>query len=317
MRNELLQQCWFLAGPTASGKSAVGIELALRLNAEILALDSMSIYRGLNIGTAKPTAEEQARVPHHLIDLAQPHEEFSVANYLDRAEAACKQIVARSRVPLFVGGTGLYLRSVLRGVFDGPPADWDFRRRMLQKAERQPATWLHDTLQQADPPSARRLHANDHRRIIRALEIHHLTGIPASELRSQGPLPPESRPPNVYWLSPPRDWLHDRINSRVEQMMEAGWLEEVQRIIESPHGIGRTAGQALGYRELIDHLAGRCTLEAAVEQIKAATRQFAKRQHTWFRQLEECSEVPMTGDESPSEIAERLIELSRDQPMAL
>lgn len=307
MDTQLLQQCWFLAGPTACGKSSVGLELAQRLNAEILALDSMSIYRGMDIGTAKPSADDQARVPHHLIDLAEPHEDFSVADYLDRAEAACRSIVERGRVPLFVGGTGLYLRSLLRGVFEGPPADWDYRRGLMQQAEQHPESWLHEELRRVDPVSADRLHANDQRRLIRALEIHHLTGQPASQLQSQSPLPAESRPRHVDWLSPPRDWLHDRINSRVDQMMAAGWLDEVKRLMNSPHDLGRTAAQALGYKDLMAHLAGQCSLPEAIEQIKAATRQFAKRQHTWFRQLEECVEVPITGNESPVELAEQLV----------
>lgn len=306
MNCELLKQCWFVAGPTACGKTAVGIELALRLNAEIVALDSMSIYRGMDIGTAKPSLEEQRQVPHHLIDVIDPHEEFSVADYLCHAEAACRDIVARGRVPVFVGGTGLYLRALLRGVFDGPAADWEFRRQLMEQAQQHSPGWLHAELSRVDPASAKRLHANDERRLIRALEIMHLTGQPASQLQCQLPLPAEERSQHVYWLSPPRSWLHARINARVDQMIDDGWLVEVRELIDRPQGLGRTAGQALGYKELIDHLAGRCSLEAAVEQIKTSTRQFAKRQHTWFRQLEECREVPITGDESAAEVAEKI-----------
>ncbi len=312
MDTHLLQQCWFLAGPTACGKSAVGLELAECLDAEILALDSMSLYRGMDIGTAKPSAADQSRVPHRLIDLTEPHAEFSVAEYLDRAEVACRSIIERGHVPLFVGGTGLYLRSLLRGVFEGPAADWDFRRGLMTQAEQHPENWLHEELQRVDPVSAARLHANDQRRLIRALEVHHQTGQPASQLQNQSPLPAELRPRHVYWLSPPREWLHDRINARVDQMISAGWVREVERLISAAQGLGRTAGQALGYKELVAHLAGNCTLDEAIDQIKAATRQFAKRQHTWFRQLEECAEIPITGNESPSELAERLIQ-RRDQ----
>jgi tRNA dimethylallyltransferase len=267
----------------------------------------MSLYRGMDIGTAKPSAGDRARVPHHLLDLVDPHEEFSVAEYVSRAEAACTDIVNRGRVPLFVGGTGLYLRSLLRGIFEGPPADWKLRRRLMNEAQGQGAAWLHDQLSRVDPETARRLHPNDERRIIRAIEIHELTGQPASMLRDQTPLPTDQRPRHVYWLSPARKWLHDRINARVDQMIAAGWVEEVRRLLHSPQGIGRTASQALGYKELIAHLKGACSLTEAVEQIKAATRQFAKRQHTWFRQLEECIAIPMTGSESPQDLADRLM----------
>ncbi len=308
---DLLRQCWFLAGPTACGKSAVGLALAVRLNAEILALDSMSLYRGMDVGTAKPSLEEQHRVPHHLIDVIEPHQEYSVAEFLDRAESACRDIVGRGCVPLFVGGTGLYLRSLLRGVFEGPAADWEFRRQLTEQARQHPPGWLHRELARVDAASANRLHANDERRLIRALEIFHLTGQPASQLQNQPPLSTSDRPKHVYWLSPPRDWLHDRINTRVDQMIANGWLDEVRRLIDAPHQLGRTASQALGYKELIDHLHGRCSLDAAVKQIKTATRQFAKRQHTWFRQLEECQEFCITGNESAGELADRLMSLRR------
>lgn len=306
-----LKQCWFLAGPTACGKTAVGLELAIRLDAEIVALDSMSLYRGMDIGTAKPSREEQQRVPHHLIDVIEPHEDYSVAEYLDRAEVACREIVGRGRVPLFVGGTGLYLRSLLRGVFEGPAADWEFRRQLTEQARQRPPGWLHEELARVDAASANRLHANDERRLIRALEIYQLTGQPASQLQNQSPLPASDRPRHVYWLSPPREWLHARINKRVDQMIADGWLDEVRKLIDAPRELGRTASQALGYKELINHLHGRCTLDAAVEQIKTSTRQFAKRQHTWFRQLEECQEICITGNESAVEISDRLLNWHR------
>jgi tRNA dimethylallyltransferase len=301
----LLRECWFLTGPTACGKTASSLSLAEQLNGEIVALDSMSLYRRMDIGTAKPTLVQRRRVPHHLIDVIDPHDEFSVADYLQLAEQACREILNRGRIPLFVGGTGLYLRSLLRGVFDGPPADSEFRRAMQQEAERDPET-LHRRLVAVDPDSAQRLHANDRRRIIRALEIHHATGRRASELQSQRPLPPHQRPRHTYWLSPSRVWLYRRIDERVEQMMDDGLLKEVEDLLALPRKMSRTARQALGYRELIQHLHGEFPLEEAVRHIQARTRQFAKRQHTWFRNLEECREIPVTGEETPQEIVGRL-----------
>src|SRR5579872_885279 len=167
----ILKQCWFLAGPTASGKSAAGCELAGLLNAEIIALDSMSLYRGMDVGTAKPDAAAQRRVPHHLVDVLDPHEEYSLAEYVGAAERAAHEIVARGRVPLFVGGTGLYLRGVLRGVFEGPPADWDLRRELEGLARREGNEALHARLRRIDPRLADRLPAADVRRVIRGIEV--------------------------------------------------------------------------------------------------------------------------------------------------
>lgn len=307
----ILRSCWFLAGPTAVGKTAVGIALAERLGGEIIALDSMTLYRGMDIGTAKPTPDERARVPHHLLDVLDPHEDCSVADYIARAEAVCRDILARGRVPLFVGGTGLYLRAVLRGVFEGPPADWEFRRRLEAESREAGAESLHRRLAALDPATAARLAPADQRRVIRALEIHHRTGQPASQLQQQLPLPLTERPPHVYWLHPPRAWLHARINLRVEQMFDAGLVDEVRRLADAPQGLSRTARQALGYKELLEHLAGEHSLAATIELIQRRTRQFAKRQHTWFRNLVECREFTITGFESHAEIAERLLQRSR------
>lgn len=320
----LLRTSWFLAGPTACGKTAVSLELAARMGAEIVALDSMSLYRQMDIGTAKPTPAQRQGVPHHLIDILDPHEEFSVAQYVAAANTACRQIVEGGRVPLFVGGTGLYLRAILRGVFEGPPADWDLRRRLEEHSHSHGA--LHRRLAQIDPVSARRLHPNDQRRIIRALEIHELTGRPASELQQQHPLPEDQRPAGVFWLSPPRAWLYERINLRVQQMIDAGLVDEVRGLLRLPLPLSRTARQALGYREVIEYLqAERSTaapqhsrdrdphrlvtrsLAETIDQIQTNTRQFAKRQHTWFRNLEECRAIEITGGESPGEIVEMLL----------
>lgn len=297
-----LQKCWFLTGPTACGKTAAAPVLAERINAEIVALDSMSLYRGMDVGTAKPTLAERARVPHHLIDILDPHEDYTVVEYLQSALHTCRDIVRRGRTPLFVGGAGLYLRAILRGVFDGPPADWEFRRRLEEEAAHRPPEYLHAKLQAVDPAAARRLPPQDRRRLIRALEVHHLTGRPASEQQRQFPLPPEERPQHVYWLHPPRDRLYQRINRRVEAMLVAGLVDEVRRLLAGPP-LSRTAAQALGYAEMIAMLRGEGTLADAVDAIQTKTRQFAKRQHTWFRNLEECTAVAVTGDETPTELA--------------
>lgn len=310
---ELLRRCWFLAGPTACGKSNVALELADRLRIEqrlaieIVSLDSMTLYRRMNIGTAKPSSEDCRRVPHHLFDILEPSQDFSVAEYLVAAEQVCGEIVARGGTPLFVGGTGLYLRSLLRGVFEGPPANDELRKRLESEAASDGANVLHRRLQQLDPITAERLHPNDLRRVMRALEVIELTGQPMSAQHREEPLPLDQRPANVMWLVPPRDWLFDCINRRVKAMLDAGWLDEVRSLLDEPQPLSHTARQALGYKELIEHLRGERTLTETVELIQTRTRQFAKRQHTWFRNLEECQPLPISGGEPPAEITSKIV----------
>ncbi len=307
IETSVLQQCWFLAGPTACGKTPVGLALADRLQAEIVALDSMSLYRGMDIGTAKPTRDDMKRVRHHLVDILDPWEEFSVAQFVQSAGHGCDDILQRGRIPLFVGGTGLYLRAVLRGVFEGPEADWTFRRLLEEEAAENPPGTLHRRLQDVDALTAARLHPHDQRRIIRALEVHHLTGQPASAVQSEQPLPESDRPEHVFWLSPPRDWLHNRIDRRVSKMLATGWVDEARALTQLPQPLSRTARRALGYDVLFEHLDGQYTLAQAEELIQTRTRQFAKRQHTWFRNLIECRACEISGDETPEEIADRLV----------
>jgi tRNA dimethylallyltransferase len=303
--SDILKQCWFLAGPTASGKSAAGCELADLLRAEIIALDSMSLYRGMNVGTAKPDAAAQARVPHHLIDILEPHQEYSLADYVGAAERAAGQIVARGRVPLFVGGTGLYLRGVLRGVFEGPAADWELRRKLAALAQCEGNEALHARLDLIDPQLAARLPAADLRRVIRGIEVFELTGIPLSLQQRQKPRPADEYQ-HVYWLQPPRAWLYERINRRVEEMFQSGLVAEVQRLLARNHRPGKTAQQALGYKEVIDHLEGGVSLPETIALIQTRTRQFAKRQHTWFKNLVECTPIGIEENETPREIAQRI-----------
>ena len=303
---QLLRQCWFLAGPTASGKTAVGIELAEQLGAEIVSLDSMTLFRGMDIGTAKPSVEERRGIPHHLLDVIEPHEDYSLAQYVTAAEQVCREIVDRGRVPLFVGGTGLYLRGLLRGVFAGPPADWSLRERWQNFAKEHGAPALHARLQQIDPVAAARLAPQDERRIIRALEVHELTGTPLSDQQREQPLALEVRPSHVYWLAPDRAWLHERINTRVETMFAAGLVDEVRHLQNSSRPWSRTAAQALGYKETLEYLSGARDLPETIAFIQTRTRQFAKRQHTWFRNLEECTAVPISGTARPADIAQLL-----------
>jgi tRNA dimethylallyltransferase len=298
MAADIFARALILAGPTASGKTELSLEIADRLDAEIVSMDSMVLYRGMDIGTAKPSLEECRRKAHHLIDVLDPWESASVAWWLEQAAKCSKEIESRGKQVLFVGGTPLYLKALLRGLFEGPPADPHLRRRLMQDCERDGCQSLHERLAQGDPVSARRLHPNDVRRIIRALEVLELTGRPISAWQQQwaprmeggesGIEDRRSAPYRCLWLDVPRDELYRRINARVREMMAQGWLEEARRLRQLPRSLSKEASQALGYKELFAHLDGQLDLEQTVERIQTRSRNFAKRQISWFRHLPEC-----------------------------
>lgn len=293
MPAELTRDCWFLTGPTASGKTHLGLELAARLNAEIVSLDSMAIYRRLDIGTAKPTAEERAAVPHHLVDIIEPHEEYSLAQYVAAAEHCVQQLAERGKRALFVGGTPLYLKALLRGIFAGPEADWEFRHRMEAEAARHEPGWLQEKLALVDPPSARKLHANDTRRLIRALEVFQLTGVPISQWQAQFDQARSAECCRVFVLDWPREELYARIDARVDAMFAAGLVDEVRQLLADGVTLSRTARQAVGYREVLEYLAGDRDLPQTITRVKTQTHQFARRQLTWYRSLSECRWITM------------------------
>jgi len=299
--------CWFLTGPTAAGKSAVGLHLAARLSGEILSLDSMALYRGMDIGTAKPTAEERAAVRHHLVDLIEPSQAYSLAEYIDAADLAVADIIARGGRPIFVGGTPLYLKAILRGFFEGPAADWAFRDALSAEASGQDANWLHKRLRAVDPQSADKLHPQDAKRLIRALEVYEKTGQPISALQQQFDQPMPQDRTRVFVLDWPRDELYRRINARVERMFADGLVDEVRELLARGVTFSHTAGQALGYREVLEHLAGEGTLAFAKERVQTRTRALARRQLTWFRSLSECRFVQVSKEDRPESIAERII----------
>ena len=297
---------WFLTGPTAAAKSAVAIELAQRIDAEILSLDSMALYRGMDIGTAKPTAEQRRAVPHHLIDVLEPHEEYSLAQYVEAAGRCVAEIAARGRQALFVGGTPLYLKGLLRGIFQGPPADWELRRRLADQSRQHGAEWLHRQVARTDPVAAARLHPNDTRRLIRALEVHQKTGRPISQWQRQFDTGRSAADCRVFVLDWPKPQLYARIERRVEEMFADGLVDEVRRLLAGPKPMSRTARQAVGYREVVEHLEGRRDLNETVARVQRHTRQLAKRQFTWFRSLGECRFVPVSNPLMPAEVAERI-----------
>jgi tRNA dimethylallyltransferase len=301
--------CWYLTGPTAAGKTAAGIELARRIDAEIVSLDSMTVYAGMEIGTAKPTPQQRASVPHHLLDVAQPNEDYSLSQYIDAAHEAIAEIRSRGRQVLFVGGTALYLKSLLRGVYQGPPADWDFRRQIDAEVERVGVTALHQRLALVDPLAAAKLHPNDKRRIVRALEVYHQTGAPLSHRQTQFDEGRTAAQSKVFVLHWPRELLHERIEKRVDQMFADGLVDEVRNLLARYGELSRTASQAVGYREVLEHLAGGLTLGQTIETVKARTRQFARRQETWFRGLSECTFVAQSDEKSVSDVVDEIAAL--------
>jgi tRNA dimethylallyltransferase len=303
---EPFQNALILTGPTGSGKTALALELAPLLNAEIVVMDSMTLYRGMDIGTAKPTAAERSAAPHHLIDVLDPWECGNVAWWLKEAARCCQEIESRGKQVLFVGGTPFYLKALLQGLFDSPPADQELRRKLETEAEVAGPFALHARLATVDPASAQRLHPNDVRRVVRALEVWHLTGKPLSDWQQQGWWQPgsEVKPrregfpersasevdtfPCCLALDIPRSELYARIDRRVEAMIAAGWIDEVERLRRLSQPLSKEAAQALGYREINDFLEGKRPLPETMAEIQLRSRQFAKRQLTWFRNLPGC-----------------------------
>jgi tRNA dimethylallyltransferase len=284
----LTLSCWYLTGPTASGKSRIGITLARRLDAEIISLDSMAIYREMDIGTAKIDPEDQDGIPHHMIDLIDPSEEYSLAQYVREACDKIAEIQLRGKKVLFVGGSPLYLKGMLRGVFEGPPADPEFRSQLQKKMEGNPPELLHQLLSKVDEAAAKRLHPNDIRRIVRALEVYEKTGKPISSFQKQFEVGTPSPECQVYVLQIPRETLYAQINKRVDKMIYECFLDEVKMLAARKVPISKTARQALGYKELFDYLDGKMKYGETVDLIKQNTRNFAKHQETWFRSLCEC-----------------------------
>jgi tRNA dimethylallyltransferase len=272
-----------VAGPTATGKTSIAVELAQRFDAEVVSADSMQVFRGLDIGTAKPTPEELRGVPHHLIDVVNPDEPFDAASFVRLADAAIEDIAKRGKRAIVAGGSGLYLRTLLHGLQRGPKPAPEIRDEILECADKAGWPSLHEELMRRDPDTAARLHPNDGVRILRALEVATASGVPLSEWQKQHQFKEERYDHLYLGLNRPRDELTARINSRVDHMMAGGFLEEVKGLIEKGYGPDLKPMQGLGYRRLCQHLEGALSLDEAVEKTKTDTRRFAKRQVTWFK----------------------------------
>ena len=294
-----------IIGATASGKSELALQVAARTGSELLSVDSMQVYRGMDIGTAKPAADEQRRVRHHLIDVVEPTDTFTVARFVEMADATIADAAAR-KVPLVAtGGTPLYYKALFEGMFEGPGASREIRDRLRLLSN----DALHARLAAVDPAAASRLHRNDTKRLIRALEVHELTGQPISALQKEWGDPRPRHPAVWVGLDWDRDALNRRINARVKAMVEAGWLDETRQLLARHGELSRTAAEATGYAELIAHLRGTISLDDAIEQIKIATRQLARRQMKWFRRFRDVTWLK--GDGPLDEKLGRVMELWR------
>ena len=298
-----------IAGPTGSGKTALSVELARRFDGEVVSGDSMQIYKQMEIATAKPTPEEMRGVPHHLVGFLDCSEPYSVADYVKQASAVIEDIYGRGKLPFVVGGTGLYITSLVNHIsFDEIVSDSSLRSQLLDRLNREGGQSLLDELRQFDPETAAALHPNNGNRIVRAIEVYRLTGITMSEhQRRSREKPSPYRLCMIGLTAKNRQVLYDRINRRVDEMMQKGLLEEARRILETP-GL-KTAYQAIGYKELAGYFDGTCTLETALEKIKQESRRYAKRQLTWFRRDERIHWLYLD-EQSPEQLvqsAERLI----------
>lgn len=274
-----------IVGPTASGKTALSVALAGHFGGEVVSCDSMQIYRGMDIGTAKPTFDEMGNVPHHMLSVAEPSEAYSVARYVKEAGEITDDILSRGKLPVIVGGTGLYVDSLVNGTdFAEYREDTECRQKLFDLYEKHGAAYMHSMLRQVDPERAAQIHENNVKRVIRALEVYNMSGKTISAHDEES----KTRPPRydaVYigLMYENRELLYDRINRRVDEMMKSGLEAEVKSLLSSGISSDTTAMQAIGYKELVSYFEGGCSLDTAVENIKQASRRYAKRQMTWFR----------------------------------
>jgi len=289
-----------ILGVTASGKGKLAFALAKSIGAEIISIDSMKVYRRMDIGTAKPPKENRDQIPYHLIDVVEPDDSFSVARFLELAQAAIDDIKKRGKPVVAVGGTALYIKSLLYGLFEGPGADEQIREEFKAQAQAEGLDKLYEQLKIIDPATAAKISANDPRRIIRALEVYKLTGKPISAFQQQWDAN-ISHDWTIIGLRREKTEESKRINARVKKMIDAGLVDEVKHLLAEPKPLSKQARSAIGYAEIIDHLAGQTTLDDAIELIKKNTRKLAKAQRTWFKTFKTVHSLDLAPDETPDQ----------------
>ena len=290
---------YVIGGPTASGKSKLAVELAKKVNGEIISADSMQIYKEMNIGTAKVNKEEMQGVQHYLVDFVSPDERYSVSNFKKDAEKAIEEILAKGKTPIVVGGTGLYIDSLIYGIeFQNEEVDLEYREKLNKIADEKGLESLYKKAQEIDPEAMKKISINDRKRIIRVLEIYHKTGKTKTEQELQSRKNEVKYEYKVFAITMDREKLYERIEKRIDFMIEQGLIEEVKQILEKYHTFP-TAMQGLGYKEVVEYLEGSCTKEEMIEKIKKETRHYAKRQLTWFRKNKET--IWLDGEKSTDE----------------
>lgn len=308
----------FLVGPTAVGKTAIAVKLAGKIsamlcggcaknfggNAEIISCDSMQIYRGMDIITSKPSAALRKKTAHHLIDINSPEKEYNVARYYKEAGKKIKAIIKRGGFPLFVGGTGLYVSTLVNGIFKDKAQNKNIRSRLYQEAEKHGSPYLYKKLKKVDPHAALKIHPNDTRRIVRALEVFETTGKPISQLQKQRRGLADEYDVKIFCLNMPRDRLYQRIDERVDKMFKYGLVKEVKKLLKLK--LSKTASFAIGIKELKGYFTGAYDLEEAKRMIKQNTRNYAKRQLTWFRKDKRIKWIEVNASESPEEAAKKI-----------
>ena len=299
---------YFIVGCTARGKGSLGRHLAGLVGGQIVSVDSMKVYRRMDIGTAKPSPEALAAAPHHCIDIVEPSESFSVAQYVEHADRAIESIRADGAVPLAVGGTSLYIKALSEGLFEGPSADPEIRAALIARAETEGPGPLHAELAAVDPLSAQRIHPNDTRRIVRGLEVYRTCGKSLTELQKQWDSGEKRYDCVFIGLRRDKGDQSGRINARVKRMVQNGLADEVRSLVDEPEPLSPTAAQAVGYAELIAHFNGQCTLEQAIERVKINTRRLAKKQRTWHRRFEGVQWFDLAPDATVEETARKIIE---------
>jgi tRNA dimethylallyltransferase len=296
-----------ILGVTASGKNRLAFELARELGGEIISFDSMKVYRRMDIGTAKPPREIQQQVKYHLIDVVEPCESFSVATFLESVEKAVEDITSRGKTIIASGGTALYIKTFLYGLFEGPGNNEQIRSELKQQIKEKGLAELHNYLSQIDPVAAENIHPNDEKRIIRAIEVHKITGKPISSFQTQF----ESQRAKDDWLivgiRREKETESKRMNARVKKMIQAGLVDEVRALLAEDKPLSRQAACAIGYAEIIEHLRGNIELEDAIENIKKNTRRFAKSQRTWFKTFQNVHWLDIEEDEQPEIILKKAL----------
>ena len=307
------QHLYIITGPTASGKTDVALYIARQLdNAEIISADSMQVYRKMDIGTAKVPVNIRKMIPHHLIDIVDPWESYNMGKYVKDARNIVSKMNKDKRI-LIVGGTGLYIRGITKGVFKGPAADWEFRDQLQSVANEKGSAYLHNLLNKVDPVSAARLHPKDHKRVIRAIEVYEKTGTTISRLQKLYLTQEPDFEYSIFVINRPKEDLYKRIDSRIEDMFEHGLVNEVIALRENPNGLSRQAQQALGYKETLQYLDNKMDIQDTKDMIKRNTKKFAKRQMTWFRSFSNTFWINSTSEHNCETVGDEILRIIEKQ----